>query len=597
MFLISPIQLVHAQESNAIAIQPVNTDCFPTISVDFKMPNNGVSEMDDLTIEQLRIFENDKQVDITELTQQYRGILFTLVINPANELDLHDATGTSHYDKLSESLRAWTSNRSFQEEDSWSLVTNEGINVHYTDSAAKWVNGLSAYQPNFRTLQPDLNGLETAIRMQAERMVPVGMDKSMLFLTPPPTPEQIGAINALAAHAHTEQIQISVWMVSDPHYLTNDQGGALMDLASMTGGEFFHFTGEETIPNPEAYLASLGTYYTATYESNLSQSGTYPLRLEVKSSGVQVSGESQPFTIDIQPPSPIFITPQTAVTLSAQSKTVGAAAITTSESVTWQIMIAFPDGHPREIVVSRLYIDGIIVDVNDTSPFDVFTWEIPASFEAGEHTIQAEIQDSLGLSARTILTPLAVEYRQPETSSSIPIQQIGFIIVGLFLGGSLFLFIIWLVQGFRKQDIFNTVKDSILGSHSGSHQEIIKSAQHPKPILATLTPLDKQKELQIVHLRNRKTTLGSDPKRAQVPIISEGVQDVHALIHIVEKEFWLQDMSSLSGTWVNYEIIGTKSVQIHSGDLIHFGPADFRFTINEEQTSKPITVSKYEPYL
>jgi hypothetical protein len=68
-------------------------------------------------------------------------------------------------------------------------------------------------------------------------------------------------------------------------------------------------------------------------------------------------------------------------------------------------MMAFPDGYPREVIASRFYINGNIVNVNGKPPFDVLTWEISTHIEPGEYVIQAEVEDSLGLSARTRLPP------------------------------------------------------------------------------------------------------------------------------------------------------------------------------------------------
>jgi pSer/pThr/pTyr-binding forkhead associated (FHA) protein len=108
-------------------------------------------------------------------------------------------------------------------------------------------------------------------------------------------------------------------------------------------------------------------------------------------------------------------------------------------------------------------------------------------------------------------------------------------------------------------------------------------------------PLDDETEAQAIPLRHRTTTLGSNPDRVQALIIGEEVQAIHALIQIKEKKFWIQDLNSHSGTWVNYRIIGTENVQIYPGDLIHFGSTGFRFTIKEDK-HQHVTVSKYELY-
>ncbi len=75
------------------------------------------------------------------------------------------------------------------------------------------------------------------------------------------------------------------------------------------------------------------------------------------------------------------------------------------------------------------------------------------------------------------------------------------------------------------------------------------------------------------------------------------MEGVHARLKLMAGRFWLQDMDSTGGTWVNYGLIGTEIVRIYTGDLIHFGSAGFRFTINDDQARHEATVSKYEPNL
>jgi hypothetical protein len=119
----------------------------------------------------------------------------------------------------------------------------------------------------------------------------------------------------------------------------------------------------------------------------------------------QIIGERVTFFIDVQPPNPIFISPQTEVACQMRSDLGGAAVHQPPDCVEWHIMMAFPDGYPREVIASRFYINGNIVNVNGKPPFDVLTWEISTHIEPGEYVIQAEVEDSLGLSARTRLPP------------------------------------------------------------------------------------------------------------------------------------------------------------------------------------------------
>jgi len=591
----NPFYTTHAQDLSTILIEPPNTTNFPNITIDFKLPKTVIPQDGDLTIEQLKVYENGKQIDIAGLTRQYCGVLFTLVINAGRDLDLRDATGTSRYDKLSASLRAWASSRTFAGEDALSLVTNQDIEVRYVRSASEWVMGLKNYQANFRSLEPNLLGLESAIQLVDERVVSLGMDKVLLYITPPPQPDQIESIRALSEEARAENIQVNVWMVGDPLYLNNAQGGALMELAAITGGDFFHYTGEESIPDPEIYLSRLGSFYTLTYESSIRATGTYPLKIEVALNSALISGESQPFYIDVQPPQPIFVSPPSEITCQNTSEKAGAAAAINSECIEWRIMITFPDGHPREVVASRLYVDGAVVAVNEEAPFDTFTWETPPLIDPGEHVVQAEVEDSLGLSARTILTPLNIKRIQPEAASEISVEKIVIISIAILLGAALLLVTIWLLHRLLKSQLFKRFTRKLFAKDTGYDPEHAMVKQHGETILATLIPLhDTSRSIDILHPGNAPR---GNQGRVQALIDAEHMEGMHAHLIIEDGRYWLQDLDSVGGIWVNYEYIGTKTVRIHPGDLIHFGSVGFRFTIKKEQESHKADVSIYEPDL
>jgi len=110
--------------------------------------------------------------------------------------------------------------------------------------------------------------------------------------------------------------------VGDGYFLTNQQGGSLVAMSETTGGQFFHFTGVENLPDLEIYFSQLGSTYTLTYESNIRQTGTYPLRIEADYQNRRISGESVPFLIDLQSPNPVLISPPVKITRSGLIQSV-----------------------------------------------------------------------------------------------------------------------------------------------------------------------------------------------------------------------------------------------------------------------------------
>ena len=61
--------------------------------------------------------------------------------------------------------------------------------------------------------------------------------------------------------------------------------------------------------------------------------------------------------------------------------------------------------------------------------------------------------------------------------------------------------------------------------------------------------------------------------------------------------FWLADLGSQSGTWINYSRIDTHPVRLESGDLIHFGNVGFRFTMVRNTLPDAVQIKPYEPML
>jgi pSer/pThr/pTyr-binding forkhead associated (FHA) protein len=47
-------------------------------------------------------------------------------------------------------------------------------------------------------------------------------------------------------------------------------------------------------------------------------------------------------------------------------------------------------------------------------------------------------------------------------------------------------------------------------------------------------------------------------------------------------EYWIYDLGSLAGTWVNYVPVAAEGVRLQHGDLIHVGFVTLRF-----ETAKP----------
>lgn len=586
--------IVSAQEREALLIQSPDTEQFPIVSVRFKHLFDPNFADHHLEMNQVRVFENDRIVPVLSLEQDYSGVYFVLAINGGRELALRDQNGISVYDRLAEALVEWGESLPFSEGDTWSLITSEGIGVRNSIIPRVWSDALAGYQPDFRKMTPNLNSLESAIRLAKERVVPFGVDKTLLYITTPPTSEQIPTLNALANDARSAGIIVNVWMVGESFFLSNDQGGALMDLAASTDGQFFHYSGAEVVPNPNSYLAGLGSTYTLTYESDVRETGSYPLRIEVAHENDDVRGESGPFYVEICPPNPILVSPPTKITRNPSED----GLIPSDQTI--NIMVEFPDHHKREIVASRLFVNGVVVDDRTTPPFDSFIWDLTSLKESGLRLIEVEVTDELGLSARTIQTPVEITVTPIDPPLNMSARQLGMIITGTVLTAVLILATAWLAQRFWPKRLGEQTGNMLAFSGMEPASMDVPEYVMAQKVFGAFIPLtspEKVVEKGIIEITQKQTKVGSDPRQVDLVLEGVGVGRLQAELQFRQDVFWLRDLGSPLGTWVNYAPIDSQPVAIKPGDLIHFGEAGFRFTINEDKKSTNITIEPYQPIL
>lgn len=598
--LCSIVEPSNAQTSDGIQIQPPEIADFPNISVDFKVFLANNQPITELTIDQLTLYEDQQPVEIQSLTEIDQGTYFTLVINAGAVLDVRDIDGISPYQKIAAILEDWASSRRFVGSDGFSFVTNEGIGIHNAHSSEAWITALKAYQPNFRTSIPSLDGLESAIQVAKDRVVPFGVDKAILYITPVISPEQINPIETLAETARSAGISINIWMVDDPYFLTNDQGGALINMAASTGGQFFHYTGSEILPDPADLIDNLGKIFSITYQSEVRTTGTVPLSLAVNLPEGEIRAETNPFYIEVSPPKPILLSPPIAITRRAPLNAVDPEEALDPDQVLFSIIIEYPDGNPREIIQSRLIVNGQIVAEQNQEPFDKFSWDISTIDSTGEYKIKAEITDSLGLSSETIETSVMVNVDLPDSDSS-PLQsrqKIGLWISGGILLAALILLIVWGIWNFIQSATFSNLTNTFFSLFTRSKQPQVQIAAEESTVLATLIPINtilNENEDEQLTLDSQRMTIGSSPERVSLVISSSEIAPVHAQLRIKDKTFWLRDLDSPEGTWLNYARVSGKPVELHPGDIIHFGSKGFRYTIIEGQDRPRPIVQKYDP--
>jgi len=586
---------VSAQSSATVAVQMPDLSTFPIIEFEFKAVDSNSQPLQGFGADQVQVIENGEVLALDDLIEEYRGVHFALALNGNREMDLRDDSGVSRYEKLVAALTEWARSSTLKGEDTWSLMTNEGIQVDQAGTTRAWLTGLGAYQPNFRLMEPDLASLQLAIQTMQSEPLDFGVNQTILYITPPPEADQIDSLNALTVLARDQGIRVDVWMVGDSYYLNNDQGGALVALAANTGGEFLHYDGLQGIPDLNGLHAALGWVESATYTSRLKQSGTYTIGVSVDLDGLTVTGEGQPFHIDVLPPNPMLLSPPILIERTWE----GADESQTLEPKTQdiEILVQFLDGYSRPLEASRLLVDGVVMDTNTTDPFDSFTWDLEDYEETGEHFIQVEITDQLGLKAQTIAFPVEVRIVSPAPVAGFNWQKAGGIAASVIAGGAILLMAFW--QGRQALIRYRQAHPQVAPEKDDN--------QAPKPLL----PVERAPLAYFVPAQSllgfedpgvipvtRPRFILPDDLAVDSPYLAGSQWEIdRAWLNQLDGHFWLHSVGGQTKVWVNDLPVGMDPVEVQPGDLVYFGGQGFRFTIKADRNARKVTVDKYEPLL
>jgi len=430
----------------------------------------------------------------------------------------------------------------------------------------------------------------------------------------------------LVARAIQQSIRISIWYVASPDMFESPGAQQLQTVATQTGGQFFTFSHDEGVPNLEDTLEPLRNVYRLVYSSRITTSGSHQLAIEVSTSEMEVTSPPRSFDLIVQPPNPIFISPpnqiirtEAILTGAKEQIKVTAASATftlTPEKQLLEILIEFPDSHPRPVITATLYVDNAPVDQNSAIPFEQFIWNLVSYTESGQHRLRVEVIDSLGLVGSTIEVPVEIVVQRAQPSLWATISRNGALLAGLIVVLAGLMLALVLVLGGR-------VRPRILGrpagdSRSPQQRKSSRSLKDPvtQPIAqrteasrrwvnrlqlpqrhtaptaqAFLTPLSDVDEDSVhklpIPIIADEVTLGRSPTRAMIVLDHPSIEDVHTQIYREDGIFHISDQGSTAGTWLNYTPVPRDGSVMEHGDTVHIGRVGFRFNLR-----KPVHVRK-----
>lgn len=621
---------VRAQVQAEIDLYPADASGFPAISTFMDVFDASGRFVSGLKPGDVTILEDGQPLQVQELNEMVVPLQVAVAINPGTPLGVRDAQGITTFQRITQALVAWAQALPADTPDDMSLVTIAGPIISHA-SAKDWLVSLNAFQPDFRSTTPNLQSLSTAIDTVAVPTPRVGMKRAILFITPHMDDPNIDTlVQPLIERAVQNRVRIFVWFTDTDLYAATTSAAAFNILAVQTGGTYFSATNpqQQPYPDPESYFAPLRRLYSLKYNSIVTTGGSHAFSVEVKTQAGDIKSAEQPFTVDIQPPNPIFVSPPLQIVRRPPEDDPYNDKVLLPTMQKIDIIVEFPDGHKRPLLRTTLYVDGQIAAENKAEPFDSFTWDLSGYNISGEHKIVVEAVDSLNLSKTSMEIPVTITVIQPPRGlaaifgryrQSIMLGAVG--LAGLVLVLILFMGRLRMVFARTRssrqaqadpltQPIAAVVETPVAGKdrrtkRNRSAASTVKAQRVEAPAylqrlisdpLAAPGQTFQPAPVSPIPLIEKDITFGTDPVQSVYVLDDPSLAPRHARITQMEDgNYLLADAGTVSGTWVNFEPIGKESHLLQHGDVVHFGQLIFRFELKDPPPAAEPKIAKENP--
>jgi hypothetical protein len=640
VFLIG-VQGSRAETASTATITTPDTSDFPHLTTYLDVHDPQGAFVHGLSAQDVTLLENNLQIPASELQEQKPGVQFVVAITPGESFFIRDILGVSRYEYLQRGLLAgsWVNKQSSS--DDFSLLTMGGPQLTHSSDPSALRSYLEAYLPDDPRAIPNLEVLASALQVASDPTDRPGMERAILFITPPQSSEVSLGLQSIIANAREQNIRIYVWMVGSQEVFNLPEVNLLRNLADQTQGTFFAFSHDEPVPDLESLLEPLRYIYSLAYDSQITVAGLQQLAAQVTVGEELITSESKSFELDLQAPIPRLLNlPEEIVRTFDIQPTPGetnteANLIPTEQTI--NIQVEFPDGYNRPLTHTSLYVDGVLYSENISSPYDQFVWDLQAYTQEGVHSLRVDAVDSLGISGSSgeafvrIIVPTTTQGMMVAFSQKRPLL-VGLVI---FLSASILVLVLILggrirpkphpgqikssVDPFEKTRPTNyrvrvhqrkdmatqpvniaslpLVQSSIRTKSWRKRLPWFKQKQVPPPEIAYLIPLIESSEttlLEPFRIVADDTTLGRDPHQVDLVIADPSIESFHARIHHEGTSFLLTDAGSVAGTWVNYNLVPPEGTRLEHADIIHLGQVGFRFNLAKPDQLREIVVTPLE---
>ncbi len=605
----------HALPGAEADLYPADASAFPTISTFLDVFDANGRFVSGLKPQQVTVFEDQRSLAVKALNEMVVPLQVVVAINPGPSFGVRNQQGIARFDGVQTALTQWAQSLPANMPDDMSLVTITGPVIAHA-SAKDWLVSLQTFQPDFHATTPNLQSLQIALDTVAVAGPRTGMKRAVLLVTPHmDDPDLQNKLQPLLEQALQNRIRIFVWFTDTETFTASVSAGLFSQLAMQTGGAYFSGSDTAPYPDPESYFAPLRRIYALQYDSVTKSGGSHTVSVDVRGQSGDVKSNAQTFSLDLQPPNPMLVSPALEITRQPPEDDPYNQKVLLPDKEKLTILVEYPDGHKRPLVRTTLYVDGQIAAENKSAPFDSFTWDLSGYTESGEHKLVVEAVDDLNQSKMSMELPITVTVVEPPHGISAFFgryrQPITYGAVGL--AGCVLLLIVG-VGPFRARmtrqraetrahsDPLTQPVPIVVERSNGKNAAAGGNGTHPAAKNGTTPPPEAPARLQRlvsdplaapgetfkvapvspIPLDGREMTFGTDPVQSFYVLDDPSLAPRHARIILGDDgQFLVSDAGTIAGTWVNFEPVGKEGHPLRHGDVVHFGQLIYRFELKD----------------
>ncbi|PKN94574.1 MAG: hypothetical protein CVU44_05685 [Chloroflexi bacterium HGW-Chloroflexi-6] len=608
-------QISFAQSQASAVLYEVNSEQFPLISGLLDVYDEQGQFLRGLKPGSVSLLEGGETITPDRLTERAAPLQVVVAINSGPALAVRDGQGFSRYDKAIAVLDNWAAARPSDSADLFSLTWNGGI-VTSRVNPLTWRNRLELFDPQLRASTPNLAALSYALDTALETPLVPGGKRAILLVSSHLDSENIAALNDLTARANQAGIRVFAWIVDSKDFLVHPGADALRQMAIATGGATLDFTGIETLLDPEEWLGTLRWVYEFEYASAVRESGQHSLSVLISSGELALNSNQAVLDLTVLPPNPILLSPPSQITRQNPEDQFDLEN-SQPASQALEILIEFPDGHPRPLERTTLYVDDVVVQENTSDPFEQFNWDLRGYLVSGTHSLRIEAVDSLGLSSTSAPVTVDVVVVQPPggLAGLILRNNVAIATTGVVFAGLVLLVVIF----FSGQKTFSRMAERrrIRARQLDPVTQPVQTglepptrplpAANPFPWIRRKTPPPPAYLVKLtsdgqpapggdpISLSAPELTIGADPTQATNVLGDPSLSPLHARIQRTANGFLLTDNRSIAGTWVNYETIPQEGCLLAHGDVVNFGQLTYRFVLGKPPAIQKPKLTPIQP--